>query len=244
MRWRVFIAPSLKIFVHLNFEGKDMKKIIRVFAICALIAIGAISVMTAASTAASAQGQSSKGVFVSSIQPGIITAISDNHITIKNGADEVFDIIVARNTRFDREGQPIKLADIHVGDSLGAGGWLNGKTLRALAVTIGDGKTMQSLFDNQRKVSEGTGKTNVMGNVKAIDGNKLTVERSDKVVQVIAVDENTSIHKAGRTAPTAAQPHGETITLADVKVGDMVVAVGSVENDVFVAKGLTVIEVR
>lgn len=220
-----------------------MKKVIRISAIGALMAIGVIGLMTTGSTVTYAQGQSSKGVFVSSIQPGIITAISDNHITIRNGAGEVYDIIVARNARIDRQGQPIKFADIHIGDSLGAGGWLNGKTLNALAVTIGDGNAMQALFDNQKKMADGVGKTNVMGTVKAIDNTKLTIERADKVVQVIEVNENTSFHKTGRTAPTAAQPHGESATLADLKVGDMVVAFGSVESDVFVAKGLTIIEI-
>ena len=203
------------------------------------------SLTTAALAAASAEVQSTKGVFVNSIQAGIITAIEPNLITIKNGAGEVFEILfTAQTTRLDRAGQPTTFADINIGDSLGGGGYLHGKTLNAVAVGIDDGGKLQAYFDYQRKMAEGVGKTNIAGHVTAIDKNKLTITRTDNVVQVIDVDENTLFHKAGRNTGSAEEPNGASITLADVKVGDRIFAAGSLKNDVFVAKGLTVIDVR
>lgn len=217
---------------------RKLTLLIATFAIGALTTIGVAGLMAASSAAARAQEQP-EGVFVSGIRPGIITAISGNHITIRNGDDEVYDIIVASNTRLDRDGKIIKLrlADVHIGDSLGAGGWLYGKTLRAAAVTIGDGKALQSIFDNQKKNAEAAGKTLVMGNVTAINNNRLTVQRTDNVVQVIEVDGNTSFQSNGRGGPTSA-------TLVDVKVGGMITAVGGLKGNAFVAKVVYLIRMQ
>lgn len=220
-------------FSSLKFGAKNMKKIISAFVIGALMTIGIIGLMTASSTVADAQGQP-EGVFVSGIQPGIITAVSGNHITIRNGEGEVYDIIVQSNARLNRDGSPIKLANVGIGDSLGAAGWLDGRTLRAAGVTIGDGKVLQSLFDNQKKNAENAGKTLVIGNVTAIDNNKLIVKRTDNVVQAIEVDGNTSFKSGARTGLAGA-------ALIDVKVGGMITAAGSLKDNVFVAKEIYLI---
>jgi hypothetical protein len=89
-----------------------------------------------------------------------------------------------------------------------------------------------------------------------MDDVKLTILRSDNVSQVIEVDETTSFRKAGRrggmrsenggnaapqqTSPGASAPTGESVTLADVKVGDMVAGQGSVKRGVFVPTSLTI----
>jgi hypothetical protein len=96
-----------------------------------------------------------------------------------------------------------------------------------------------------------------MGRVTAIDMDnaKMTVERPDHVAQTIGFDETTSFRKGGRGmgrmgagaaggAATTETPEagGESITLADIKVGEMVRGTGSVKNGAFVPTELVVIE--
>lgn len=73
------------------------------------------------------------------------------------------------------------------------------------------------------------GKDYVAGEIKSIDAPKLTVLRPDGVAQTIELNEETSLRK-GR----------ESITMADIKVGDHVMARGAAQNGAFVPKGVTV----
>jgi hypothetical protein len=74
------------------------------------------------------------------------------------------------------------------------------------------------------------GKDYVVGEVKAIDPPKLTVLRTDGVTQTLELNENSSLRR-GR----------ESITMADIQVGDHLMARGVLENDMFVPKGVMVI---
>ena len=74
---------------------------------------------------------------------------------------------------------------------------------------------------------EDMGKKFIAGEVKAINETKLTVARPDGQTQDIEVDENTSFKKGG-----------ESITLADIKVGDFVAGPGELKDNIFVAKEL------
>ena len=79
--------------------------------------------------------------------------------------------------------------------------------------------------------AEGTlGKDYVVGEVKAIDPPKLTVLRTDGVAQTLELNENSSLRR-GR----------ESITMADIQVGDHLMARGALEHDMFVPKGVMVI---
>jgi hypothetical protein len=107
------------------------------------------------------------------------------------------------------------------------------------------------------------GKVYITGKVTAIDmdGLKLTVMRPDGVSQVIGVDEGTSFKRGGRgmaamvsgsgvidgTAAGRATGgngvnSGESITLADVKVGDGVAGRGSLKDGLFVPTELGVMD--
>ena len=102
-------------------------------------------------------------------------------------------------------------------------------------------------------------------NVPPIDEVKLTVLRSDNVSQVIEVDESTSFKKGGRgvavmmnggvmnlgagggradgdPAGGGRPGGGESITLADVKVGDMVAGQGGLKHGIFVPTELNVMD--
>ena len=108
------------------------------------------------------------------------------------------------------------------------------KTIHALFVAVVDAEQV-------RKAREDLGKTYITGTVTAIDMDnaRLTVKRPDGVVQTIQADEGTSFRRGGRrgqaamnggemngggmnggaSAASGANTGGESITLADIKVG-------------------------
>jgi len=198
---------------------------------------------------------------------GTVTAVTGEQITVKTDAGDVYQVAVSANTRLNKDRQPAKVTDVKVGDSVGAMGVLDAptKTVHAAFVMVVDAEQV-------KKMRENLGKTYITGKVTAIDvdGLKLTIERPDKVSQVIAVDEGTSFRRGGRmmmsmmggSGPVAIGPGpgpgpgsgqgpgagpganagGESITFADIKVGDMVVGQGSLKNGIFVPTQLGVID--
>jgi len=184
---------------------------------------------------------------------GTVSAVVGDKITLKTDAGEVFTVAVTPNTRVMKGREPAKMADVRVGDGIGAMGEMDQptKTVHALFVSVVDAEQV-------KKIKESMGKTWIAGRVTAIDELKLTILRSDKVSQVIAVDEDTSFKRGGRGMQTmmqgeggtvampqsttggAANGGGESITLADVKVGDNVAGKGSLKNGVFVPTELAV----
>jgi hypothetical protein len=186
---------------------------------------------------------------------GTVTAASADHLTVKTDAGDVYQVAVSANTRVMKERQPVKLTDIKAGDGVGAMGVLDPptKTIHAVFVSVVDAEQV-------KKLKEGLGKVYITGKVTAIDEVKLTVMRPDGVSQVIEVDEGTSFKRGGRGMvsmmngsgpveggggggrPAGAGSGGESITLADVKVGDAVVGQGALKNGVFVPKELGVMD--
>lgn len=188
---------------------------------------------------------------------GTVTATAADHLSIKTETGETYEIAITPNTRMMKERQPVKVADVKAGDGVVAMGELDAskKTVHALFVAIVDAEQVKKLREN-------LGKTYITGKVTAIDEVKLTILRPDNVSQVIEVDETTSFRKGGRRgavivqgggapgpggagfgtgAGAGAGNGGESITLADVKVGDMVAGQGSVKNGTFVPTNLTVL---
>src|SRR5271154_1117878 len=199
---------------------------------------------------------------------GTVTAIVPEQLTVKTDAGEVYQVALSANTRLTKERQPVKVADIKVGDGVGAMGVLDPatKTVHAVFVTVVDAEQV-------KKARENMGKTYITGKVTAIDVDalKVTVLRPDGVSQVIAVDEQTSFKRGGRGMAMLASgagvtelgpgggrgsggggaasgngagggngSGGESITLADVKVGDAVAGKGALKNGVFVPTELGV----
>lgn len=155
---------------------------------------------------------------------GTVTAISGSDYTIKTEEGDVYKVTTSVNTRIMKNQQPAKTSDIKVGDMLMVGGVVDAKT-----------KTVAAAFaavvdaEQVKKMREDLGKTWVAGKVTAIDETKITIHRVDGVSQTIAVDENTSFRS-----------HRESVTLADIKVGDNVSARGALKDGVFVAAELGV----
>ena len=174
---------------------------------------------------------------------GTVTAAAGDRITVKTESGDVYQVALTPNTRLMKDRQPLKAAGVHVGDGVGAVGEVDqpNKTVHAMFVTIVDAEQL-------KKAREAMGKTYIAGKVTAIDELKLTILRADGVSQVIAVDEDTSFRKGGRgmqmafsggAAPPAQAglpqaTGGESITLADVKVGDTVAGPGALKGGVFI----------
>ncbi len=199
---------------------------------------------------------------------GTVTAVTAEQLTVKTDAGEVYQVALSANTRLTKERQPVKVADIKVGDGVGAMGVLDPatKTVHAVFVGVIDAEQV-------KKARENMGKTYITGKVTAIDMDalKLTVMRPDGVSQVIAVDEQTSFKRGGRGMAAIASGAGvmdagagggrgngagaggtsmgngsggggESITFADVKVGDSIVGRGALKNGLFVPTELGVMD--
>ncbi|MBB5316857.1 hypothetical protein [Tunturibacter empetritectus] len=192
---------------------------------------------------------------------GTVTAAAADHLTVKTEAGEVYQVVFSANTRVNKDRQPVKVTDIKAGDGVGAMGVLDPATKTVHAVFVG---VMDA--EQVKKAREGMGKVYITGKVTAIDMDalKLTVLRPDGVTQVIGVDEQTSFKRGGRGMSMLASgagvtemgpaggrgsgagnaagdgSGGESITLADVKVGDAVAGRGALKNGLFVPTELGV----
>lgn len=183
---------------------------------------------------------------------GTVTAVAADHLTVKTDAGDVYQVAVSANTRLMENRQPVKLTDVKVGDGVGAMGVMDAptKTIHAAFVAVMDAEQV-------KKSREGLGKVYITGKVTAVDMDalKITVERPDGVIQVIGVDEGTSFRRGGRRAAAMLNGSGtveagapgtaadeESVTLADVKVGDRVMGPGAVKNGMFVPTQLAIVD--
>ena len=183
---------------------------------------------------------------------GTITAVAPDKLTLKTEAGETYFVALTPNTQLRHGRDQLKLADVHAGDGVGAMGEVDqpNKTVHALFVGV-------ITADDLKKAREAMGKTFISGTVTALDETKITILRTDKVTQTIQVDEDTSFRRGGRglqmilgengsgsgagpgTRPnrpanaTTDQQAGESITLADIKVGDLVAGPGALKNGIF-----------
>jgi len=139
-------------------------------------------------------------------------------------------------TEFRKDREPAKLSDFKIGDMVMVRGDENadhtvtGKMIGGRTGGSYAGPGLGGRPNSGMMGSPGTlGKDYVAGEVKSIDAPKLTVQRTDNVTQVLELNEDTSLRR-GR----------DSITMADIKVGDHVMARGAVQNDVFVPKGVMV----
>ena len=206
---------------------------------------------------AGGQGRGQRGGFGGQMgQPvqGTVTAATSSKLTIKTDAGDSYEVTVTDTARIIRAGQPIKLSDVKPGDNVTARGTVDAtkKTVQAMMVMDVDAATVA-------KAKENLGKTYITGRIAAIDADnlKLTVTRTDGVSQVIAVDDGTSFQRGNSgvaadvaaaggggmgvgmgmrrqgAGAQAAPPAPESITLADIKVGDALMATGTMKSGAF-----------
>jgi hypothetical protein len=189
---------------------------------------------------------------------GTVTAVAGANLTIKGEDGTTYQVVTTDNTRLMRgRGVTIKISDMKPGDGVMAMGNLDApnKTMHAAMVISVDAEQMRQIEAARKEELANLGKTLIAGRVTAIDLDNatMTVKRPDDVSQTIGFDEGTSFRRgritmggtgfgtaAGAGAAGAGAETGESITLADIKVGDIVRGEGAVKKGTFVPKELTV----
>jgi hypothetical protein len=175
---------------------------------------------------------------------GKIAAVHENSIDITNANGENVTVKFTGKTEFRKDRQDAKRSDFKVGDLVIVRGQENPDhswTAEVIGGRSGNGPGGREGREGRGgpggsdrgfgMQGGGTlGKDFVAGEITAIDAPKLSVLRSDKVKQSFELNEDTSLRK-GR----------DSITMADVQVGDHVFARGGLENNVFVPKMVVVI---
>jgi hypothetical protein len=241
MWWRLERWTGL--FLRLGVRPRRVATLVLIAAIAA-----APTVIRAQQEDESAGGSFAGGQMVR----GVVTATSADKLTLKTEAGVVYQVALSANTRVTRNRQPVKAAEIKVGDGIGAMGVMDPptKTIHAVFVGVIDAEQV-------KKAKEDLGKVYIAGKITAIDMDalKLTVMRPDGVSQVIGVDEQTSFKRGGRgmaalvngsgdvaASGSTAATGGESITLADVKVGDSVAGRGALKSGTFVPTELSVMD--
>jgi hypothetical protein len=157
---------------------------------------------------------------------GTITAISGDTIDLKTMDGKQATVKLTPETRYRRDRQEAKLSDFKVGDMVMVRGQSGGENTWTAQVVASN----QNMGQGMMMMREEMGKKIIAGEIAKIDGTSLTINRPDGQTQVIQADETTSFRNAKR----------ESITLADIKVGDRVFGRGDLKDGVFVPAMLTV----
>ena len=183
-------------------------------------------------TAAQPRQERAGGDFEGGPRPlfGKVTAVHDGSMEITKPDGGVVVVKLTNQTAFRKDRADAKVTDFKVGDLVMVRGDENpDHSVTAKLVggrTGGPGGGGGEMF----WTGGGTlGKDYVVGEVKAIDPPKLTVLRSDGVTQTLELNEESSLRR-GR----------ESITMTDIQVGDHLMAHGALQNEVFVPKGVMV----
>ncbi|MGB7434462.1 MAG: DUF5666 domain-containing protein [Candidatus Acidiferrum sp.] len=169
---------------------------------------------------------------------GKITAVHDGSIDITGPDGQAVTVKLTTQTEYRKDRQPAKLSDFKVGDMIFVRGdknsdnsvtakMIGGRTGRMMGG--GPGGAPGGRPGGGMMMSGTLGKDYVAGEVKSIDAPKITVVRTDGVTQTLELTEDSSLRR-GR----------ESITMADIKTGDHIMARGAVQNVVFVPKNVMV----
>jgi hypothetical protein len=215
-------------------NGKRMKKV------CAYVLLP-IAFMTGAMLSQQQAVVQGQGLPPGDNVIGKVTAATKDTVTVTPilGGDPV-TVKVGGDTRVIKDRQPASLSDIKTGDTVVARGPLKGQTMEASFLLVVDPSMIQRMQNGgfgggggagpmSQFKPEDMGKKYIAGEVKAINETKLTIARPDNQTQDIEVDENTSFKKGK-----------ESVTLADITVGDFVRGTGEIKNGIFVPKELNV----
>jgi hypothetical protein len=203
-------------------------KAIRVACVVALMAVAATA-QDGPPPSERGSGQRQRGQLMTGRGTfGAITEIKGDTLTLEGREEKTETVKVSDATKYRREGQDAKFADFKVGDRVFVAGELKDGVWTAQMV--GSGRAGGPGGGRAMMNPEDMGKRFIVGEITKIDETKLTVHRIDGQDQVMEVDETTSFRNDKR----------ESITLADVKVGDKVMGRGEVKGGTFVPSMLNV----
>jgi hypothetical protein len=194
------------------------------------IALCGIAVAQDETPVAPAQGRARAGRGMAGQFHGVggeITAIESSTITVQTFRGVSAKIRITSSTQFMKDGKEAKLSEFKVGDRVFASGEQD-KDGVWTAQMLGQRGAGAGGMRGMQARPEDNGKTYILGELTKIDGTKLTVRKPDNTEQVIEVDDNTSFRNERR----------ESVTLADVKVGDLLRGRGTLKSGVFVPQEL------
>lgn len=158
---------------------------------------------------------------------GQIQSITPGEMKIAARDGSTATVHLSAKTSFNFEQQPAKPEDFKAGMLVILRGTKSADgTWEAEAVSARTGPPRQGGGNPEAVRGEF-----IAGTVKAIDGTRITLKRLDETTQTIEVDENTSLHK-----------RRESITLADIRVGDSVISRGETKDGTFAPKSLNVVD--
>jgi hypothetical protein len=199
---------------------------------------------------------------------GTVTAATADHLTVKTEAGELYQVSVSANTRVTKDRQPAKMVDIKSGDGVGAMGVLDPatKTVHAVFIGVMDAEQVKKAREGMGKVYI-TGRVTAIDmdalkiTVLRPDGvsqvigvdEQTSFKRGGRGMSMLASGAGvTELGSGGGRSGSggAASSNGpgsgngtaggESITLADVKVGDAVAGRGALKNGMFVPTELGV----
>jgi hypothetical protein len=170
---------------------------------------------------------------------GKISAIHNGSLEITGPDGQTIIVKTTDQTQYRKDREQAAVTDFKVGDTVMVRGDENADqtvTAKVIGGRSGGASGGPGTMGGGARGGPGggpigtLGKDYVVGEVKAIEPPHITVLRTDNVVQTIELNENTSLRK-GR----------DSVTMADIQVGDHLMARGSLENNVFVPKGVNVV---
>lgn len=200
---------------------------------------------------------------------GTVTATAPDHLTVKTDAGEVYQVALSANTRLTKDRQLVKVTDIKAGDGIGAMGVLDPatKTVHAVFVGVVDAEQLKKARENMGKAYI-TGKVTAIdldglkltidrpdgvSQVIGVDentsfkkgGRGMAMVANGAAVMEVPPGQGPGQGRGngdGAAAGSGAgsSGSGESITFADVKVGDSIAGQGGLKNGVFVPTELRV----
>lgn len=205
-------------------------KLLCIWTIALVIGISLAAQTVAAQESGGGQG---RGGWMGGSPPiaGTITAVTATDLTIRTQDGDVYKVNFSANTHFMKDRQPVKSSDLKVGDTVLTAGVVDAKARTVAAAFVAELDAEQA--KRMRDAQASYGKTWLGGKIVAIDETKLTIDGMNGKPATFIVDESTSFKK-----------RNDSITLADVKVGDRVRVSGEVKNGIFTAAALNVMEPR
>jgi Domain of unknown function (DUF5666) len=161
---------------------------------------------------------------------GKITSINAGTMVITKQDGSTVTVKVTDQTEFRKDREKASGADFKVGDTVMVRGDENADhTVTAKIIGTRGGGPGGPGGERGGQPLGTLGKDYIAGEIKGIDAPKVTVLRTDNVTQTLELNEQTSLRR-GR----------ESITMADIKVGDHLMARGEVQNGSFVPTGVMV----
>jgi hypothetical protein len=158
---------------------------------------------------------------------GKITAINNGSLELTKPDGTSVAVKITDKTEYRKDRQGAKLADFKAGDLVFVR--LDENAGQELTAVMIGGRSGGGAEGGGRGFGE-MGKDFVTGEVKSVDAPRLTVLRPDNVTQTLELNEETSLRR-GR----------ESITMADIQLGDHVVVRGAQQNNAFVPKNVMVL---